>query len=81
MEDGDTEKYHPSRVIQDFVFLSRERGCIRCISLLVYNKFLYYTCFMEVWLLLQNEAASRGGEPALQGTDAEENGHVAQTEI
>ena len=25
MEDGDTEKYHPSRVIQDFVFLSRKR--------------------------------------------------------
>ena len=24
MEDGDTEKYHPSRVIQDFVFLSRK---------------------------------------------------------
>ena len=38
MEDGDTEKYHPSRVIQDFVFLSRKRGCIRCISLRVYNK-------------------------------------------
>ena len=31
MEDGDTEKYHPNRVIQDFVFLSRKRGCIRCI--------------------------------------------------
>ena len=30
MEDGDTEKYHPSRVIQDFVLLSRKRGCIRC---------------------------------------------------
>ena len=38
MEDGDKEKYHPSRVIQDFVFLSRKRGCIRCISLQVYNK-------------------------------------------
>ena len=47
MEDGDTEKYHPSRVIQDFVFLSRKRGCIRCISLQVYNKFAY--------LSLQNE--------------------------
>ena len=35
------EKYHPSRVIQDFVFLSRKRGCIRCISLQVYNKMLY----------------------------------------
>ena len=45
MEDGDTEKYHPSRVIQDFVFLSRKRGCI---SLQVYNNFMYYTppiCF------------------------------------
>ena len=38
MEDGDTEKYHPSRVIQDFVFLSWKRGCIRCVSLQVYNK-------------------------------------------
>ena len=38
MEDGDTEKYHPSWVIQDFVFLSRKRGCIRYISLQVYNK-------------------------------------------
>ena len=44
MEDGDTEKYHPSRVIQDFVFLSRKRGCIRCISLQVYNKVKYHTC-------------------------------------
>ena len=41
MEDGDTEKYHPSRVIQGFVFLSRKRGCIRCISLQVYNNILY----------------------------------------
>ena len=41
MDDGDTEKYHPSRVIQDFVFLSRKRGCIRCISLQVYNEFQY----------------------------------------
>ena len=24
MEDGDTEKYHPSSVIQDFVFSSRK---------------------------------------------------------
>ena len=38
MEDGDTEKYHVSSVIQDFVFLSWKKGCIRCISLLVYNK-------------------------------------------
>ena len=41
MEDGDTEKYHPSRVIQDFEFLSRKSGCIRCISLQVYNKDSY----------------------------------------
>ena len=41
MEDDDTEKYHPSRVIQVFVFLSRKRGCIRCISLQVYNKCIY----------------------------------------
>ena len=40
MEDGDTEKYHPSRVIQDFVFLSRKMGCIRCISLQVYTKIM-----------------------------------------
>ena len=33
MEDGDTEKYHASSVIQDFVFLSRKGGCISCISL------------------------------------------------
>ena len=39
MEDGDTEKYYPSRVIQDFVFLIRERGCIRCFSLHVYIDF------------------------------------------
>ena len=38
MEDGDTEKYHPSSVIQDFVFSSRKGSCIRCISLQVYNK-------------------------------------------
>ena len=41
MEDSDTEKYHPNRVIQDFVFLSRKSGCIRCISLQVYNKLKY----------------------------------------
>ena len=41
MEDGDTEKYHPSKVIQDFVFLSQKRGCIRCIYLQVYNKIVY----------------------------------------
>ena len=38
MEDGDTEKYHSSSVIQDFVFSSRKSSCIRCISLQVYNK-------------------------------------------
>ena len=37
MEDGDTEKYRA----QDFVFLSRKGGCIRCISLQVYNKEQY----------------------------------------
>ena len=42
MEDGDTEKYHPSRVIQDFVFFSWKRGCIMCISLQVYNKQIYH---------------------------------------
>ena len=31
MEDGDTEKYHPSRVLQDFALLSQKRGNIRCI--------------------------------------------------
>ena len=31
------EKYHASSVIQDFVFLSQEMCCIRCISLQVYN--------------------------------------------
>ena len=36
-EDGDMEKYHSSRVIQDFVLLSGKRGCFRCISLQVYN--------------------------------------------
>ena len=40
MEDGDTEKYHPSRVIQDFVYLSRKRGCIMCISLQVYSNWV-----------------------------------------
>ena len=38
MEDGDTEKYHVSSLIQDFVFSSKKVGCIRCISSLVYNK-------------------------------------------
>ena len=41
MEDGDTEKYHARSLNQDFVFLSRKGGCIRCISLQVYNKSCY----------------------------------------
>ena len=41
MYDGDTEKYHFSCVIQDFVFLSLKKGSIRCISLPVYNNKLY----------------------------------------
>ena len=50
MEDGDTEKYYPSRVIHDFVFLIRERGCIRCFSLHVYNNFPYHhpPCFTHL---------------------------------
>ena len=47
MEDGDTEKYHPSRVIQ--VFLSRKRGCIRCISLQVYIKSTDYLKLCYLW--------------------------------
>ena len=42
MEDGDREKYHVSSVIQYFVFSSRKKGCIGCISRQVYNKTLYY---------------------------------------
>ena len=38
MENGDTEKYHSSSVIQDFVLLSWKMGCIGCTSLQVYNK-------------------------------------------
>ena len=38
MEDGDIEKYHVSSLIQGFVFPSRKIGCIKCISLKVYNK-------------------------------------------
>ena len=38
MEDGDTEKYHVSSVIQDFEFPSHKKGCIGCISWQVYNK-------------------------------------------
>ena len=51
MEDGDTEKYHPSRVIQDFVFLSRKQGCIRCISLQVYNRKTYVVAICRKHLL------------------------------
>ena len=42
MEDGDREKYHVSGLIQGFVFSSRKMGCIRCISLQVYNKLQYF---------------------------------------
>ena len=38
MEDSDTEKYHVSSLIQDFVFSSRKMGCSMCISSQVYNK-------------------------------------------
>ena len=38
MEDGDAKKYHVSSVIQEFVFSSPKKGCIRCISWQVYNK-------------------------------------------
>ena len=38
MEDGDTEKYHFSSVIQYCAFSSRKKGCIGCISWQVYNK-------------------------------------------
>ena len=41
MEDGDTEKYHASSLIQDFVSSSRKMGCIRCISSQVYNNKKY----------------------------------------
>ena len=37
MEYGDTEKYQVISVIQDFVFLSRKKGCIRYILLQVYD--------------------------------------------
>ena len=47
MEDGDTEKYHPSSVIQDFVFSSQKKSCIRCISLQVYNKYLKAPVLIE----------------------------------
>ena len=40
------EKYHFSSVIQDFVCLSRKKGCIMCISLQVYNKMQYNVLFL-----------------------------------
>ena len=39
MEDGNTEKYHISSLMQDFIFSGRKMGCIRCIISQVYNKF------------------------------------------
>ena len=41
MEDGDTEKYHPSRVIQDFVFSSR-KGVVSGVFLCRYIKNVYF---------------------------------------
>ena len=41
MEDGDTEKYHVTSVIQVFVFSRRIKGCIGCISWQVYHKIGY----------------------------------------
>ena len=39
MGDDDTEKYHPSRVGDTrFGIFESEMGCIRCISMQVYNK-------------------------------------------
>ena len=37
------EKYHLSSMKQDFVFWCPKRGCIRCISLHVYNNKVYNT--------------------------------------
>ena len=39
MEDGDTEKYHVSRVIQDFVFLSLKRA----VSGVFHNRYIIKT--------------------------------------
>ena len=55
MEDGDTEKYHVSSLIQDLVFDSRKMGCMRCISSQVYNEYGYHPCFVlhfENYILL-----------------------------
>ena len=46
MEDVVTEKYHISRVIQDFVFSSWKKGCIESISWQVYNKTLYLPSYL-----------------------------------
>ena len=46
MEDGDTEKYHVSSLIQNFVFDSMKMDCIRCISSQVYNKWGYEWIYM-----------------------------------
>ena len=51
MEDGDTEKYHVSSLIQDFVFSSCKKGCIGCISWQVYNKIEFCT-FHAVFMTL-----------------------------
>ena len=57
MEDGDTEKYHASRVIQDFVLLSWKRGCIRCISLQVYDNIVYKTFLYQTQALTRPRCA------------------------
>ena len=49
MEDGDTEKYHVSSLIQGFVFFSRKMGCIRCISSQVYNKLNDHTAHINAF--------------------------------
>ena len=51
MEECDTEKYHVSSVIQDFVFLSRKMSRIGCISWQVYNKSKYKKIFKQRILL------------------------------
>ena len=48
MEDGDTESENASRVIQDFVFLSRKIGSINGYFLYVYNKNKIYTFYFLV---------------------------------
>ena len=46
------EKYHPSRVIQDFVFSSQKSGCIRYISLQVYIKCWYQYSNLEIYVFM-----------------------------